>query len=523
MTRAATAWGVAIFLGLGAMTPAAAQQPRTLIVAAPAVPTGFDGDIPKVATRPMVTQVYEGLVRYKHVLDASGRGQLDPNQIEPNLAESWVVSEGGTVITFKLRQGVKSPYGNEMTSDDVVWSWNRGMAVKRTTFFLANMAGFGKVEATGKYEIKFTLKTPNTVFLPTATTYFPQIHDATEVKKHTTAEDPWGNAFLDQNTAGFGAYTLQSLRPGEQAVLVANPNWYRGKPFFERVIYREVQSAANRIALLKTGQVQWVEDLNLRQISELKRDKSVKVESVEGTQPATIRMNPAYKPFDDKRVRLAMIYAADYDAINNLVFEGLGVPVRSMVSNTIPTVVDAYPYKRDVAKAKALLAEAGYPNGIDVQLNYAGVNWWMEPLAIQFKNTVAEAGIRVELQRLPDSEFIQRVLVAKRDVPFFTHGDPTFVLDPFFQLFIFGHSKGPTNRNGYFDATFDKLVEAGLVEQDPGKRADLSRQAQLRHGEDANWINFFFPGVHQAMAPCITGWLWYPDDWPRFSDLRCDK
>ena len=518
LSRALWTLVVPAMLAAGA---AGAQQ--TLVVAAPQTPTGMDGDIAKVATRQMVVQNYDGLVDYKHVKQADGRVVLDPSGVEPLLAESWTVVDGGKSYIFRLRQGVKSAFGNELTSDDLQWSWDRAWDIKRTTRFLYGLLGVESWKIVSRYEFQVNLKAPSHMFLQMLTMYFPMIIDSTEVKKHASADDPWGLKYIDQNLVGFGPYYVQSMKPGEQVVLAANPNYFRGKPYYERVIYREVPSAANRVALLKTGQVQWVEDLPLKQISDLKKDPNVKVESVIGTQPATVRMNAHFKPYDDIRVREALAYATDYEAMHKAVFEGLGTRVKSMVSPGTPGAIEASNVNRDVAKAKALLAEAGYANGIDLTINYANTYWWMEPVAIQLKNQWAEAGVRLELQRLPDPEFVQRGLVAKRDMPLFTAGDPSFVLDPVFFEYIFGYSKGSANRNFFENAGFDHLVEQAMAEQDTEKRLELTRQAQKIHADAYDWIMLDYPGIHQVMAKCVSGWIWHPDDWPRFYDLHCDK
>lgn len=519
---AVSATGLALAAALS--SPVQAQQPRTLVVAAPQTPTGFDGDIPKVATRQMIVQANESLVRYRRVEQADGRTVLDPNQLEPNLAEKWDVRDGGKTVVFTLRKGVKSPWGNEMTADDILWSFQRAWQIKRTAFFLYNLVGVESFDKTGDYEFTVKLKQPNLMFLPMLTMYFPTLHDKTQVLKNATPEDPWGLKYLDQNLVGFGPYFVDSLKPGEQVVLKANPNYFRGQPAYERIIYREVPSVSNRVALLKTGQVQWVEDLPLKQIADLKKDRSVKVESTIGTQPATVRMNPTMAPFTDKRVRDAVVLATDFASFNRSVFEGLGVPVRSIVPPTVPGAVDAFtPPARDVAKAKQLLAEAGFPNGLEIPLTYAGTYWWMEPVAVQLKNQLAEAGITLNLQRIPDPDFVRRGLVMTRDMALFPAGDATFVLDPVFTAWIFGLSNGVANRNAFKNEEFDKLILAALPEQDPAKRLDMMKQAQEIHARDNNWLMLYYPGIHQAMAPSVSGWIWYTDDWPRFADLKPSK
>ena len=416
----------------------AQQTPRTLIVAAPQTPTGFDGDIPKVATRQMITQGNKSLVRYKRAAQADGRTALDPSQIEPNLAQSWDVLDGGRTYVFKLRQGVKSAWGNEMTADDIIWSFERAWQIKRTAFFLYNLIGVEKFEKTGPYEVKVTLKAPSAIFLPMLTMYFPTLHDKTQVLKNATPEDPWGLKYIDQNLVGFGAYTVEQIKPGEQVVLRANPNYYLGPPYYERIIYREVPSASNRIALL------------------------------------------------------------------------------------VPGSIEAFtPPPRDVAKAKALLAEAGFPNGLEIPYFYAGTYWWMEPVGIQLKNQLSEAGITLNMTRLPDPEFVKRGLVQNRDMALFPAGDATFVLDPTFTAWIFGSSKGVANRNAFSNDKFDQLISASLNEMDAAKRSANMAEAQKIHAADANWLMLSYPGVHQAMAKCVTGWIWHTDDWPRFAELSC--
>jgi ABC-type transport system substrate-binding protein len=253
---------------------------NTMVIAATRTPGGFDGDALKPNTQNVVVQTYEGLTKYGYKKNpASGRLEIDPSDIQAHLAESWTVSPDGKTWTFKLRQGVKSPFGNEMTSADVVWGWEKSLNQKRTGAFIARVSSVQKVESVDRYTVRFILEQPSKIFLAALTLYTPSIYDSTEVKKYATADDPWALKWIDRNTAGFGAYHLQSLKPGEEAIFIANPNYFGPKPYYERVVYREVPNAGTRFTLLRTGQVQWTEELTLKQIVELKKDKRVKVES----------------------------------------------------------------------------------------------------------------------------------------------------------------------------------------------------------------------------------------------------
>jgi ABC-type transport system substrate-binding protein len=125
---------------------AGAASAETLIVASPQVPEGFDGDALKTHTQNVVVQTYENLVVYgKKVVN--GRTVNDPGTVEPHLAESWKISEDGKTWVFKLREGIKSPYGNELTADDVEWSWSKSFAQKRTGNFIARVSNVVGVKA----------------------------------------------------------------------------------------------------------------------------------------------------------------------------------------------------------------------------------------------------------------------------------------------------------------------------------------------------------------------------------------
>ncbi|MEQ9448681.1 MAG: ABC transporter substrate-binding protein, partial [Rhodospirillaceae bacterium] len=219
--------------GAAALTALAggAAMAETLVLAAPGTPEGFDGDALRPFTQHVVVQTYEGLTKYPKMM-RDGRPVLDASKIEGHYAESWTVSDGGKTVTMKLREGIKSSAGNELTAADVEWSWAKSFAQKRTGNFIARVSNVTGVAAKSKYEVDFTLGAPSAIFLSAITLYVPGIYDSTVLKEQATTEDPWGLKYLETNTAGFGAYKLESLRAGEQAIFVANPNYHWDKPFF---------------------------------------------------------------------------------------------------------------------------------------------------------------------------------------------------------------------------------------------------------------------------------------------------
>ena len=177
----------AAFLGLAAAPAPAQAQVRTLVVAASGTPEGFDGDALRPHTQETVVQVYDPLVVYARTKDAQGKEVLDSSRVVPNLAESWTVDADGKRYVFRLRQGVRSFRGNELTAADVEWSWAKSFAQKRTGNFIATVANVVQngVKAVSRYEVEFELEAPSAIFLNALTLYTPGIYDSTETKKQS--------------------------------------------------------------------------------------------------------------------------------------------------------------------------------------------------------------------------------------------------------------------------------------------------------------------------------------------------
>ena len=417
-----------------------------------------------------------------------------------------------------------SPYGNELTADDVEWSWNKSFDQKRTGNFIARVANVESVNAKSKYEVEFHLGAPSSIFLSALTLYVPGIYDSTEVKSHATADDPWGLEWLANNTASFGAYHLQQVRPDEAAMFVVNPNYFGEKPYFQRVLYREVPSAASRATLLLSGQAQWIDRPSIQQVVDLSKDDRVKVEDSPGRAMMAARMNPTFKPFDSKEVRQALNYAINREELMESVLRGTG----DVGDSIVPPIVDGYDpsffnYTYDPEKAKQMLAEAGYPDGFEVELLYSDLWWWLEPLSIQLASQLAEVGVTVNPTRITGSDMRSRGSPGTSDMPFFVFEDGPIVLDPVYTLYLLAHSEGVSNRMKYSNPELDALIDEARQTLDRDKRLALMEKAQEIWMDDAPWLTVAYPRVFEAMAPNIVGWVPHPDDHERWSDLRVEE
>lgn len=519
---------LATAIALGASTAllgtAAQAADRTFIFAYTATPASFDTDNWQAGMLESAVNVYENLTKHSIVTDASGREVLDSANVEPHMATSWDIRDGGRVITFKIRKGVKSPFGNELSAHDVAHSWAMAADRKKTGNFMRTVGRVGSVEATADDEVTFTLTTPNAIFPRILTTVFPALVDSKHVKQFATDDDKWAAKWMAKNTAGFGPYHVESVRPGEGAVFTLNKNYFSDEPFFNRIVFREIPSAASRAALVKSGQIHWADQMPIQQLVDLSKDPNVKVDSVPGTGAATLRMNPNFPPFDDIRVRKAIIHAMDYDAIGEAVFRGLGERSDSILAPAFGEYyTPAHNYGTDFDKARQLLSEAGHGNGLDIQLEYTDNWWWEEPLVIQAKDSLAKVGINVSLKRIPKAEMNSRRRAGTRDIPFFPHLANAFVLAPGYAFYLSAHQAGSSNVNDYKSDMFDATVDELIAETDNAKRVELAKKAQQIHADDATFVITHFPKTYAVTAPCISGWLWHQHDRLVWKHLRCDE
>ena len=253
------------------------------------------------------------------------------------------------------------------------------------------------------------------------------------------------------------------------------------------------------------------------------KDPKVKVESWTGRSIASIRMNNGIKPFDDVRVRRALNYAVDKNAIKKGVFEGTGTIAKSVV----PPIVDGYndsfySYEYNPGMAKKLLAEAGYENGFAAEMFYSGLTPWQETMAIQVADQLNKIGLKITPKRITNSDMRSRGSVKVMDMPFFTYEDGPIVLDPVYTMALIAKSNGVSNRAAYNNPELDRLVDAAKAELNRDKRIELMDQAQKIWVEDAPWIMTVYPDTMEAMSKNISGWTYYPDTHERWSDLRSD-
>lgn len=436
----------------------------SLVIGMPIEPPGLDPTIAApVAIREVTwANLYEGLVR----IDRDGK-------VKPLLAKSWDVAPDGLTYTFHLQSGVKFHDGSNFDSADVKFAFDRARAPNSTNAQKQIFAPIESIETPDPATVVIKLKETSGNFL-----YYLGWGDAVIVASETAENNK-------ANPVGTGPFKFKSWTRGDRVDLVRNPDyWQKDKTKIESVTFRFISDPQAQVAALRAGDVDAFPNVGAPELfSELKKDP--RFTAVAGNTEGEIvaGMNNAKKPFDDVRVRRALMHAVDRKALVEGAYSGYGQPIGSFFSPNHPAFVDmtgVIPYSPE--KAKSLLAEAGYGNGLSItikapQMAYASRS--AELLSAMF----AEVGVDMKIvpTEFP-AKWIEEVFKNKDyDVTIVAHAEP---LD----IDIFARD------NYYFNYKNDKfkalIAEAGKTTDEKARFAKYA-EAQKILAEDVPALFLF--------------------------------
>lgn len=386
------------------------SAPRPLVHALPADISSLDPvDSRSQQDQEIGVNIYERLVQMRFAEQPDGTLQAHPTEVVPQLAESWVVD--GPVITFKLRPGVRfHGTGNPLTSEDVRYSFERLVRVVGNGRNQAGIAGIFRaeqIETPDPMTVRITFSdnhgTPTAIPVALTSMKFFQfaIVDSVEVKKHVTAADPWGNAWLMQNVATTGPYYIASRTIGQQIELRAVPNHWSGQqPAFEHVILR-MRGAADLVALIRGGAVDYAaEGLTGRQYDAL---AAAGFPVMNGNTPTILRLAMAMDkaPFTDARVRQAMLYAMPIDRIIRTALANRGSRQSCFFNRDDITCNNSFArYTLDLDRARALLREAGQTS-FSFDFWYSAALPYNNDIGILVADSLKAIGVTANLKPTP--------------------------------------------------------------------------------------------------------------------------
>ncbi|WP_341678078.1 ABC transporter substrate-binding protein [Niveibacterium sp. SC-1] len=532
--KTATATGVLATASGRALAQAGTARAKTLVIAAPATPLSLDVENSlSLGTIDTVAAFYDYLIEFDTMPDPKVAGVLREN-LKPNpslpggyhlksrLAESWTFAPDGKSVQFKLRRGVVSNWGNPFTAKDVKYTFDRKFEVKGAGAFMTFVMGLPNKDAVvvdDDYTITFKLENPNAILMIVCGHLANPIFDSVKCKQMATPDDPWARKFLDTNVAGFGPYTLTSLQRGQQLVATARKDYCGDKPFFETVIFREVPASATRLQLLNGGSVDIAQGLSPTEMKSLGASKTVSVTSIEASQMMWVGLNTAFKPFDNVKVRQAMNFAMPKDEIVKTVLQDFGRKQKALMPEFYPGATsEFYKYDFDIAKAKALLAEAGLPNGFSSTLAYNAGDPVQESIAIIYQTALKRVGINVELKKIAAGTFFDSL--SKRTEPMIFNVDAPWTPDPGFSLNLYFQSGSFIDFSNYKNEKVDALIKQSLTTLDEKTRMTAVKEAQRIVNDEAPWAFIANPGFHLAHRKDVGGIVYYTSNRLNFRDYK---
>ena len=454
-----------------------------------------------------------------------GRKQLnrkwvfDLDKITGELAESYEVSPDAMKITFHLRKDAMFQDGTPVTADDVKWSLDRAVTAPvlgKAQLLTGSMTGADQFKVIDPLTFEVTLPKPDKLALPNLATVYPIIINSKVAKANATAEDPWAIAWLKEHTAGSGAYTIESFKPGEQVIMKRNEAWNRGSPeksaFFKRVIVQSVPEPATRANLVERGDADLVIDLQASDVQSLEGKGTLKVVSTPQYNAVTfISMNNQIPPFDNINVRRAIAYALPYDDMFKAALFGRGTPLfGAMWADGKPTT-SAYPFqqpvKLDLDKAKEYLRAAGMPDGFSTTFSFnVGQASTAEPMSALVKESLAKIGIKVDIQKLPDAQMSTQI--NEKKLPFFTEGIVAWLpsTDYFYRNFYTGEQRW--NYSSIKNTELTAIAQQARFEPDKAKYDEYGKKLNAIHFAEMPQIPLWQPNQDAVMATSIDGYTY---------------
>lgn len=512
--------GTAAVLGAAASAPAihgaAAQSRReTLLLISENPPNSTD--IHGVgANRPAYEaswNLYDRLMTFGVKKDANGVDHYDYTKLEPELAESWDLTP--TSVTFKLRRDATFHDGSPVTAEDVKWSFDRAVTVGGFPTFQMRAGSLEKPEqfvVVDRHTFRIDFIRADKLTMPDLAVPVPAIYNSGLAKRNATAADPWAMEWLRANPAASGAFRLERWVPGQEMVFARFDGWKGGKrPDLARVIWRIVPQAGNRRALLERGDADISFDLPPKDFQELAAARRLKIVGtpVENAMQY-VGMNVTRPPFNDVRVRQAIAYAIPYQRIMDQVTFGTAVPLFGGPAQPADaTWPQPSPYVTDLDKAKALLTEAGYPNGFETTFSFdLGLASLNEPISVLVAESLARLGIRVTINKIPGANWRNELL--KKEMPLITNTFGGWLNFPDYFFFWAYHGQNAVfNTMAYQNAEMDALIDRSRFTADETEYTAAVKGFVAKSFEDVPRIPLFQPKLMVAMRDNIDGYRYW--------------
>jgi len=457
-------------LALSAGTADAQKRGGVLKFATPSVKPGLDPARTRTGDAYMLTgMIFSNLTRISH--------ELKP---EPQLAHKWEASADSSEWTFHLVKNAKFHNGRPVVAADVKFSLDRILDPKTASKGRKALGPIKEIIVKDDHTIVFKLKGPYADLALQLGNTFSRI-----IAKENLAD-------IANKPIGSGPFKLKEYVPGNKAIVVRNPDYFeKGLPYLDEVHQIYIKEYAAQVSALKTGEIDIMYFAPSEIIPELKKDPNVEVKIVSAPSFQPLIMWVTEKPFNDVRVRQALRYAVDRQAMMEAATGGLGVLGNdSPVSPSNPYYNKALPQRKQ-DPAKKLLAEAGYPNGIDITLYTSTQRPGLEPAAVVAQQVTASSGFRVKIESVEIARLYKDIIPKAKPMATSHNnwfGRPT--IDESLTPFYF--TKSNWNYTGYSNLEVDKLLDAAKAKTDFASRKKLyDRVQEILYNEGPDVVAYF--------------------------------
>lgn len=477
----AGAAGAATLIGLGQPRPARARIPDTLVFALSSYPPSLAPfQNAGTASGTVKVQMFRGLLGY----DNAG-------QIRPEVAESFE-QQGPTVLQFKLRANAKFHNGDAVTAEDVKYSFEQIVAERSTAFLKADFGIIDRVEVVDAKTVKLHLKQASATFPFLLASWYAPI-----ISHKSTA----------QNTIGCGPYTIGEIERGTRITMTRFEGFYRqGRPKLKNLRFIAYPDENLRVAALEAGDVDIIEYVPWPNMEAIARNQNLRLETVDGPF-MYLNFNVSQGPFQNVKLRQAAAYAINREDVVRAAFSG-----RGSVLEGIP-LPPGSPYfnegtarfwRRDLAKARALLAEGGQPNGFQATLLSTAQYGMHKDTAEVVQQSLREIGVQVQLN-MPD--WATRVTLGNRgQYDFAVMGSAGDFNDPdSLTAFIGGGQAAYTRSFGYRNERITQLLAQGRAELDVARRRTIYGEMERLALEDAPMVGIAWRSQGYAMQRYVEG------------------
>lgn len=455
-----------------------------------------------------------------NIYDSLVRVSPDGTQLEPGLATEWKASDDGLSYTFTLRDGVKFSDGKDLTAEDVKASLDAARGSEKSSWS-SNFKAIKDIQIVDPKTIKINLSGAYAP-LPSVMALFASAILPADLVQASEAKD--FDPAVAYHTRGTGAYMIDGWSKGEPIVLKANPYYWKAKPAVGEVDITYVPDDNTRILQLQGGEVDVIDFVPLSQLKAVDDQPDITAKAFTIAQITFIILNNEKKPLDDVKVRQALNYATDKDAVNKAAYFGFAKIANAPIPPGMYQATDLPGYPFDLAKAKQLMAESSAPNGFDLEMQIRSGNTEYLNVATVVKDQWAKIGVNVNIVNLETS--VVRTNYRSGDYQSQTSGWTNDMNDPT-QIVNYEMRGGEGTQFAYWtrynNPQLNDMITKADLEQDATKRAEMYHEIQKIFQEAA-------PLVWLGYTPSTAGWQDYVEGFSietlgyyRFENVKLNK